>query len=961
MAGPSTTPAKKRKVKSKSYSSGKGKKTKAERKASKSSAAPATPKTSTPRAIKTKKRQRSTSPQKTPPSSAKKRTEPAPIPRAFYLAASVIRKCDTHLWWRVTPDSDESDDICVGSRQAWENVLPVLCHAGLLRTKEVSAGVGKYQLIPIEAKWKEMQQYLEDEHNLVMHMSTYRPRGKRRCGLIQKYICTQVKKTGKGAKNTPRFNGPGGQKAYQSQHPYEPLFAERSSNRATKLSNSLADHRKDVQAAQCQKTYEDLVTKAKTYGFMDLDLLKTLKENGSTSTSKASASSSLSDDELNADASTAASASDAPTDATTNTADDIVKAALNLNFDVRMADNDQLRPPRYGSNVKDPIPIIKEKQATERMRFCAVALADFWGYSDPTRPFEDRQTIARAACSQIAYDHGYRKSTGGSQLYKWRRQMYARLVGGDANPIGRATARGRTAYTDKIEKDEPGYLRELYRYATRMKGAMASFRELADCMSAKSATPDENRMTISLHRLQLFRWWRKQGGKEKSSIEKPRLTPEYCRKRLDWIEKWEDITTDPNIPVAYLDEKWFYTSSRRRKIKTLPLSDEELSSPNLASIHASEASPKIRSRRYPVKVMYLGVVGRPMKDETKDIDFNGRIMIKRVAREQKVGKLTRNQNFSPDAKVNDALKNDKAWRDVYDEDADMTAGHLCDHIAEIYGLSEFVTERLELQYEDYKSDGQAKSRKHTTVDYNQKISDLKRYTPNSNGEKVKVEIDDLELGVRYQEGDKVTKDCSCDSKWMLETMDEVGKAIREKYHWVKWDPRSVQNSDVIHLVMDNAGGHGTDTAVKKYTEDLKNKYKIEIVQQVPRSPETNVLDLGIWMSLQSAVEKEHRGQKNDANALDKTVMKVWADVASKDAFLNVFGKLPVIYNNIKRSRGGNNLVETRRGKAGLAKIAEEEAEEDCEPLWPIDAPGEDDDIEDDIDENDEDDGVIDLL
>ena len=45
----------------------------------------------------------------------------------------------------------------------------------------------------------------------------------------------------------------------------------------------------------------------------------------------------------------------------------------------------------------------------------------------------------------------------------------------------------------------------------------------------------------------------------------------------------------------------------------------------------------------------------------------------------------------------------------------MTAGHLCDHIAEIYGLSEFVTERLELQYEDCKSDGQAKSRKHAAV------------------------------------------------------------------------------------------------------------------------------------------------------------------------------------------------------------------------------------------------------
>ena len=128
----------------------------------------------------------------------------------------------------------------------------------------------------------------------------------------------------------------------------------------------------------------------------------------------------------------------------------------------------------------------------------------------------------------------------------------------------------------------------------------------------------------------------------------------------------------------------------------------------------------------------------------------------------------------------------------------MTAGHLCDHIAEIYGLSEFVTERLELQHEDYKSDGQAKSRKHAAVGYNQKISSLKRHTPDSNGEKVKVEIDDhLELGVRYQRGDKVTKDCSCDSKWMLETMNEVGKAIRDAHHWVKWDPQNVQESVML--------------------------------------------------------------------------------------------------------------------------------------------------------------------
>ena len=270
MAGPNTPQAKKRKVKSKSYSSGKGKKTKAERKASKSSAAPATPKSQTPSTDNSKKRRRPSSPVKKPPSSAKKRTAPEEIPRAFNLAASVIRKCVPHLWWRVTPNSDGGDDICVGSGQGWENVLPVLFHAGLLRTKAIDGA--KYRLIPNEAKWKEMQQYLEMEHNVVMHKSYYKPGGKRVGRSSSLYICTQVKKkvkkTAKDTKNVPRFTGPGAQKAYQSLHPFQPLFAKRGSNRATKLSDSLAEHRKDVQAAQCEKTYEDLVRGAKKFGFI---------------------------------------------------------------------------------------------------------------------------------------------------------------------------------------------------------------------------------------------------------------------------------------------------------------------------------------------------------------------------------------------------------------------------------------------------------------------------------------------------------------------------------------------------------------------------------------------------------------------------------------------------------------------------------------------------------------------
>ena len=91
---------------------------------------------------------------------------------------------------------------------------------------------------------------------------------------------------------------------------------------------------------------------------------------------------------------------------------------------------------------------------------------------------------------------------------------------------------------------------------------------------------------------------------------------------------------------------------------------------------------------------------------------------------------------------------------------------------------------------------------------------------------MKVEIDDLELGVRYQRGDKVTKDCSCDSKWMLETMNEVGKAIRDAHHWVKWDPQNIQESDVTHLMMDNAGGHGSNEALRSTPRTSKTNIRL---------------------------------------------------------------------------------------------------------------------------------------
>ena len=64
---------------------------------------------------------------------------------------------------------------------------------------------------------------------------------------------------------------------------------------------------------------------------------------------------------------------------------------------------------------------------------------------------------------------------------------------------------------------------------------------------------------------------------------------------------------------------------------------------------------------------------------------------------------------------------------------------------------------------------------------------------------------DLTLVVVKKPGDTFEVDCSCDSNFMLETMDDVGKAIRD-YFWF------LPSFITIFLVIDNAGGHGTNDA-----------------------------------------------------------------------------------------------------------------------------------------------------
>ena len=58
----------------------------------------------------------------------------------------------------------------------------------------------------------------------------------------------------------------------------------------------------------------------------------------------------------------------------------------------------------------------------------------------------------------------------------------------------------------------------------------------------------------------------------------------------------------------------------------------------------------------------------------------------------------------------------------------------------------------------------------------------------------------------------------------------------------------------------------------------KEKYNIILLHQVPNSPETNLLDLGVWRALQSIVEKLSFQDRYDKEVLAAKVEQAWKDM-----------------------------------------------------------------------------------
>ena len=107
-----------------------------------------------------------------------------------------------------------------------------------------------------------------------------------------------------------------------------------------------------------------------------------------------------------------------------------------------------------------------------------------------------------------------------------------------------------------------------------------------------------------------------------------------------------------------------------------------------------------------------------------------------------------------------------------------------------------------------------------------------------------------DLAVMYGAGTSRNVDVSCDSDFMRNAMKEIGKKIRQAYHWVElgWP---------IFLYMDNAGGHGTHDCVKSYVAMLEREFNIIVIHIYTRafllSEDSSHYDKSLLLSMRGEV------------------------------------------------------------------------------------------------------------
>jgi len=248
------------------------------------------------------------------------------------------------------------------------------------------------------------------------------------------------------------------------------------------------------------------------------------------------------------------------------------EASRQLDFDLR---NDiGLRPGRAPS--AKAIEVSERRQATPVMRAKIIWLAEQLGYNT-ARLQRDKLEIAELASRMVFYNCGFPKAPKGRMMATWVKELEDARYSNNSD-FGSALENEqlgsrRGTYCGRIESAHPGYMHELYQKAgldTKVT-YRATFAEFAAAMNTYSKNDHLQRPELHLTRHHVKLWFRANRGKVRKGWERPILTKERMKKRVEWcqIRKAEMAAAaeagDDSFNQRYycfLDEKWFYIRSR---------------------------------------------------------------------------------------------------------------------------------------------------------------------------------------------------------------------------------------------------------------------------------------------------------------------------------------------------------------------------------------------------------------
>ena len=150
--------------------------------------------------------------------------------------------------------------------------------------------------------------------------------------------------------------------------------------------------------------------------------------------------------------------------------------------------------PRMKRSVDSNIIIHDQKYASKEEKVMTLLACKNWGWDDSGTTWSMKIRMARAASRLVAYDAGYCLPFGHSNLIELDNEVKLSLSKGNKSvkEYFCDTRGGKIAYLDFMNKKHPGYVHELYRYASNTLGAKASFFVISLCMNQISQI-QENR------------------------------------------------------------------------------------------------------------------------------------------------------------------------------------------------------------------------------------------------------------------------------------------------------------------------------------------------------------------------------------------------------------------------------------------------------------------------------------